>query len=44
MSINILLDSLYFGAIQYDEMFNIIPAGNGWKIKIVDGPDGWKIL
>jgi hypothetical protein len=42
--VNILNDSLYLGATQYDENFSVVPAGNGWKIKLGGEIEGRKTL
>lgn len=30
--VTILCNGLYFGEVEQDELFNNIPAGNGWCI------------
>ena len=38
--VTILCNGLYFGATEYDENFNNIPAGNGWCIHTKLKEDG----
>ena len=44
MSVNNLGYCLYLGATQYDENYNIVPSGDGWKILLGEAPDGRKTL
>lgn len=40
MSISVLSDCLYLGATGYDENYNVIPLGDGWKICLGQTLDG----
>jgi hypothetical protein len=32
--------ALFFGYTAYDEMWNLVPQPNGWKIEALANPDG----
>lgn len=40
MSVYNLGNYLFLGDVTYDEIFSMVPAPNGWKIKVEDNVDG----
>jgi hypothetical protein len=38
--VNNLGEYLFFGTVEWDELGNMLPQPNGWKIRLVDNVDG----